>query len=498
MARCQGSTLCFTFFQIEEPSPLETLGILSFDAVKTMCRLVSLYKSLTDVEIHKLRRHVIKSKGVVNLNSHDECFLLNLACAERLEDLNLAAAAVSRLGSRCSNKSLTHFDAVYADIKNGAVDLKKLEFGTKNVEKLIEKMDRLVSATRNLLNSMESLSEMEASEKKMQKWRTMRVNNGLKVKVECFNDRIIYHKRQVQYFKQISLWNLTFDKVAGLMAQIICIVYARISFIFGSLLTGRNNEGNNNNNNNGVKVKGVFRMKLDNRCCRIEHSELYKINLCVFDKDEETLKKKTNKHVGYVLKCNKMGVIQFHSHSHSQAPAVDSFGIGKVAEKNNVVFRIAPATTVGGVGLSQRYANVILFTERIVHAAAAIGEDARKLLYEMLPEGLQMKLRGKLRAKWLKWEEGVESLAGEEEAGKSKAMDRWRDAAEEVMEWLAPLAHDTLKWQAERNLEKLKFETKPTVLLLQTLHYSNLEKVDEAIVDVLVGLSCIYWCQKQW
>ncbi|XP_058751202.1 protein PSK SIMULATOR 1-like [Vicia villosa] len=444
MARCQGSTLCFTFFHIEEPSPLETLGILSFDAVKTMCRLVSLYKSLTDVEIHKLRRHVIKSRGVANLNSPDECFLLNLACAERLEDLNLAAAAVSRLGSRCSSKSLIHFDAVYADMKNGGVDLKKLEFGTKNVEKVIEKMEKLVSATRNLLNSMESLSEMEVSEKKMQRWRTMRVNNGLKVKVECFNDRIIFHKRQVQYYKQISLWNLTFDKVAGM-----------------------------------------------------EHSELYKINISIFDKEEESLKKK-NKNDGYVLKCNKVGVIHFHSHSHSLVPAVDTFGNGKVAATNNIVFRLAPGTTVGGVGLSQRYANVILFTERIVHAAAAIGEDARKLLYEMLPEGLQIKLRGKLREKWLKWEEGVDSLVGEEEEGKSKAMERWRDAAEEVMEWLAPLAHDTLKWQAERNLEKLKFETKPTVLLLQTLHYSNLEKVDEAIVDVLVGMSCIYWCQKQW
>ncbi|CAL5192134.1 unnamed protein product [Lathyrus oleraceus] len=498
MACCQGSTLCFTFLHIEESSPLDTLGILSFDAVKTMCRLISLYKSLTDVEIHKLRRHVIKSKGVAHLNSLDECFLLNLACAERLEDLNLAAAAVSRLGSRCSNKTLTNFDAVYADMKNGAVDLKKIEFGTKNVEKVVDKMEKLVSATRNLLNSMESLSEMEVSEKKMQRWRTMRVNNGLKVKVECFNDRIIYHRRQVEYYKQVSLWNLTFDKVAGLMAQIICIVYARISFIFGSLITGCNINNNNNNNNNGVnKVKGVFRLKLDNRCCRIEHIELYKINLCIFDKDEETLKKKTKKHLGYVLKSNKMGVIHFHTHS----PVVEkesSVGVGNVATKNNIVFRLAPASTVGGVGLSQRYANVILFAERIVHAAAAIGDDARKLLYEMLPEGLQMKLRGKLRAKWLKWEEGVDSLVGEDEGGKSKAMERWRDTAEEVMEWLAPLAHDTLKWQAERNLEKLKFETKPTVLLLQTLHYSNLEKVDEAIVDVLVGLSCIYWCQKEW
>jgi hypothetical protein len=488
MARCQGSTLCFTFFHVDESSPLEkenTLGILSFDAVKTMCRLVSLYKSLSDIEIHKLRRHVIKSKGVSHLNSNDECFLLNLACAERLEDLNLAAAAVSRLGTRCSNKSLTHFETAYAEMKNGGVDLKKLEFGTRNVEKIIEKMEKLVFATRNLHNAMESLSEMEVSENKIQKWRTMRANNGLKVKVECFNDRIVYHKRQVQYYKQISLWSLSFDKVVGLMAQIICIVYARISFVFGSLISGCNN-----NNNNGVKVKGLYRLKMHNRCCKIEHRELYKINLCVLDKDE---KKKKN-HGGHNFKINKMGVIQFHS--HSLAPAVGTCGGGgKVVAKNNSVFRLAPPTTVGGVGLSQRYANVILFTERIVHASAAIGDDARKLLYDMLPERLKVKLGGKLRKMWLKLEEKSED---DEENQDKWTMSERRGAAEEVMDWLAPLANDTLKWQAERNLEKQKFETKPTVLLLQTLHYSNLEKVEEAIVDVLVGLSCIYWNQKQW
>ncbi|XP_045798121.1 uncharacterized protein LOC123892378 [Trifolium pratense] len=490
MARCQGSSLCFTFFHVEEPSPLEkenTLGILSFDAVKTMCRLVSLYKSLTDVEIHRLRRHVIKSKGVANLNSNDECFLLNLACAERLQDLNLAAAAVSRLGVRCSNKGLSNFETVYAEMKNGGVDLKKIEFGTRNVEKVVEKMEKLVSATRNLHNAMESLSEMEASENKIQKWRTMRANNGLKVKVECFNDKIVYHKRQVQYFKQISLWNLSVDKVVGLLAQIICIVYARISFVFGSLISGNNNN-NNNNNNNGVKVKGLYRMKMHNRCCKIEHRELYKINRCIFDKDEK--KKKNN--VG--VKINKMGVIQ--SHGHSLAPAVGSCsGGGKIVAKNNSVFRLAPPTTVGGVGLSQRYANVILFTERIVHASTAIGDDARKLLYEMLPERLKVKLGGKLRKMWLKLEENSED---EEENQEKWTMSERRGAAEEVMDWLAPLANDTLKWQAERNLEKQKFETKPTVLLLQTLHYSNLEKVEDALVDVLVGLSCIYWNQKQW
>ena len=67
---------------------------------------------------------------------------------------------------------------------------------------------------------------------------------------------------------------------------------------------------------------------------------------------------------------------------------------------------------------------------------------------------------------------------------------------EELLEWLSPVAHDTVRWQEERSMETARFEARTTALLLQTLHYSDLEKAEAAIVEVLVGLSCIYWCER--
>ena len=324
--------------------------------------------------------------------------------------------------------------------------------------------------------AMESLAEMEASEKKIQRWRAIRSksNHGLKVKVECFNDRIAYHRRQVQHYKQVSLWNQTFDKVVGLMSRIICIVYARICSVFGSLIMGCAKSNKN----------------LENCYCLLIHRELYMTNINIFNQTEEMLKRRS-RNPGHALK--KTGVIRFLNRHLPTHAANDGGDENKVA-RNNKVLRLAPLTTVGGAGLSQRYANVILFMDRCMHAAAAIGEDARMALYDMLPEKLKVKVKVKLRKQWLKWEENSDG-GGE---GHLAVAVRWRDTVEEVMKWLSPVAHDTLRWQAERNLEKQKFDTKPTVLLLQTLHYSGMEKVEEAIVDVLVGLSCIYWYQKEW
>ncbi|KAK7292926.1 hypothetical protein RJT34_15784 [Clitoria ternatea] len=476
MARChQGVAHLWCMFFQEQPSRSETLGILAFDAAKTMCRLISLYKSLSDGEILRLHRHIIMSKSITNLKSLDECFLLNLASAERLEDLNLAVTSVSRLAGHCSDKALIRFDTVFADIKHGVADLKKLEFGTREVERKIESMERFVSTTRSLHKAMESLTEMETAEKKLQRWRNMRANHGNKVKVECFSERILLTRRQVNYYKQVSLWNQTFDKVVGLMARIIYVVYPRICSLFGSLVSGVANDKHNN-------VKSVLRPNFENCCCRLEHRELYMTNLCLLDQNDGL--KKRPKDSPHMMK-------RFNSH-HIQTHRVELGNEGGAVANNNRVYRLAPPSTVGGAGLSTRYANMILLMERCAHAMA-IGDDVRVVLYEMLPERLREKLSVKLKHEWLEWEK----LEKGKDEGLSGVVMRWRETVEKKMEWLSPVAHNMVRWQAERNLEKQKFDTRPTVLLLQTLHYSDLQKVEEATVEVLIGLSCLYWYRKK-
>jgi hypothetical protein len=66
-------------------------------------------KSLTDSKISKLKIEILKSEGVLNLVSSNESHLLDLALAEKLDDLNHVAAVVSRLGKKCSEPALQGF-----------------------------------------------------------------------------------------------------------------------------------------------------------------------------------------------------------------------------------------------------------------------------------------------------------------------------------------------------------------------------------------------------
>lgn len=480
-----GHTFCHLFIQDKKhfPSPVpassSTLGILSFEAARVISRLVSLYRSLSDDEIRRLRIEIMLSKGVIYLNSRDERYLLSLAGAERLEDLNIAAEAVSRLGRKCTDLELVRFDLLYNDLKLGAIDTKRFEFGSKNVIKIVEKMEKLVSVTANLYTALQSLTELEHSERKIHRWKKNIIDPKQfgKTSFELFHQKMAYLRKQVHHYREISLWNMTFDKIVGSMARIVCIVFARISTVFGPYISGLNpNPRGYRLPNYAHHRKWASKTGSNYEFCKkglvcwlpwrkhYPHHHHHHHRLTYYDD---------------VRRLDTTSCVDDH----------DNVTGGEIGTNNNRLLGWAPPSTVGGSALTVRYANVIITAERCLHGPDTVNKDTREGLYEMLPVNLRTTVRSKLRSHWLKKKEELADGCD----GHALAMG-WRDALEEIMTWLGPMAHDTMTWQAERNFERQKYlegMSKPTVLLLQTLHFSDLEKTEAAIVEVLVGLSCV-------
>ncbi|KAF7112924.1 hypothetical protein RHSIM_RhsimUnG0178800 [Rhododendron simsii] len=431
-----------------------------------MSRLLSLYKSLDEAEVSKLRNQVMKSRGVAYLNSKDEASLLTLACAERLEDLDKAASTVARLGNRCSDFGLNRFDLVYTDLKLGIIDLGKLEYGSKDSHKRIEKMEKLVYATSRLYAALESLSELETSERKLHQWRN---NSTSKMALQAqatsfdlFNQKIAYQRKQVTHLKATSLWSQTFDRSVGLMARIVCIVYARICVVFGPFVSFLPH----------VSLRNV-------RCSHRRDIIRIQPEYCLIEPVREQV---VTTRSGPIPKVAKPKLVRFHS----QKSILYSADLGDSSSNNNRVFNAAGPATVGGSGLTLRYANLILLLEKYLDSGVTIGDDARGALYDMLPENLKTMVRTKLA-------KSASIGAAEEEEGDGESLaEGWREAMREIMGWLGPVANDTAIWQAERSFGKRRFEPRPPVLLLQTLHFSDKEKVEAAVAEVLVGLSFIY------
>lgn len=429
------------------------LGILAFEAAAAMSRLVSLHLSLSDAEVRRLRADVLRAEGVARLTSTDQSRLLRLACAELMADLDRAADDAARLGARCRGLPdapfLHDFDRVYAEAKRGA-GLARLDATvgfSRGAGKRFKKMERHVAATAKLYAEMDALTELEASERRMEQWKQhsgpIPAQSSKRQHADEPSSKLMgelrLQRHKVRRLTEGSLWSVAAHKVAKLMAKSVLAVLARISVAFGALVPG-------------------LPPPLAGRGWALGHSS--------GPMHQSTAPDGAIRHSAPIFRPKDTA----STSSESIKP---------------------PATTVGGSGMELRYANVILSAETLLKALrpAIRNEEAhdgmtelsmRDELYKMLPVTIRAAVKAKLR-------ERLRGRQVDEEAA-ATAMD----AVDGVLRWLGPMAHDTLRWHDERSMErKQRFSMHPRASMVQTLHFADRRKADAAIVEVLVGLSCM-------
>ncbi|KAJ1391822.1 hypothetical protein SESBI_36331 [Sesbania bispinosa] len=537
----------------------ETIGILSFEVASLMSKTVHLHKSLSESEISKLKNEILNSEGVKNLVSSDEAHLLELALAEKLEELNRVASVVSRLGKKCSEPALQGFEHVYGDIVGGVIDVKELGFLVKHMEGMVRKMDRYVSATRNLYSEMEVLNELEQAVKKFQ-------HNQHEESRRAFEQKLIWQKQDVRHLKDISLWNQTFDKVVELLARTVCTIYARISVVFGESALRKNSlvlgggsptmqnecgfmSGHINVQMNSERLKrnqskrNGFHPGSNGRMAMVERrgttskpqidmrrGELASLrpedfgfpcgtspgrlfmeclslssSVAKFDDIDDGYVVNKEDQYSHISSCRSVGIGNNSmkreqlchsgvlSHSQSGVPFTGELRQAKYGVQSCSTFgpksrlaHYAPPSTLGGSALALHYANVIIVIEKLLRYPHLVGEEARDDLYQMLPTSLRLSLKAKLKSY-------VKNLAIYD----APLAHDWKENLDEILRWLAPLAHNMIRWQSERNFEQHQIVSRTNVLLLQTLYFADREKTEESICELLVGLNYICRYEQQ-
>ncbi|KAI3677941.1 hypothetical protein L6452_37215 [Arctium lappa] len=416
----------------------DPLGILAFEAAKTVSRLISLYKSLSDSEISKLRKEIFKSKGVVYLNSDDEGHLLKLAYAEKMENLDKAAASVASLARKSSDLMLAGFDTIYSDIKSGKMDLKKFDYGSGKTKKEIRALKKFLSTTLYLYGSMKTFHGLEMSERKLNFPVLLKYMNFPAIDLKITQP----YRKPSRHVFNTNLWTQPFDKVVRLMSKVVCVIYARICMVFGpyvlDLPTAYNTSRQKGSTEQIPSEYWILDPRNGNRSPR-----------------SRLLRSKSIKHF---VRCN---------------------GRKMVESKTNRLFLTAGPNTLGGSRLQILYANLIMMAEESMKRRRA-KEEMRDDMYRMLPDHLKAMVKMKIRK--LKMDNN----------GGGIGKEKMKEALQKIFVWLVPMAHNTLVWQRERRVDMTSLETKPPVLLLQTLHFADKEKAEAAIAEVLAGLSLIY------
>ncbi|KAE9617603.1 hypothetical protein Lalb_Chr03g0037091 [Lupinus albus] len=531
----------------------EMIGILSFEVANVMSKTIHLHKSLSESEISKLRNEIFNSEGVKNLVSSDEAYLLELTLAEKLDELNRIAGVVSRLGKKCSEPALQGFEHVYGDIVGGVIDVKELRFLVKHMEGMVRKMVRYVNATRNLYSEIEVLNELEQGVKKFQHNQHEESRRAFEQKL-MWQKQDVKHLKDISLWNQTfdKVVELLARTVCTIYAR-ISVIFGEPSmrnnslglggsspamqnvsgFLSGQINVPMSSEGlkRSQSKKNGFHLDSVGRVFRERRgttstpwidmrrgglaslgpedfgfSCGTSSGRLFMECLSfrnsvskfgdaddgyVFDPDD-----RYNSHGVGVGNNNGMkrehlchsGVL---SHAQSGVPFTGDLRRVKFAvqscstfgPKSRLTF-YAPPPTLGGSALALHYANVIIVIEKLLRYPHLVGEEARDDLYHMLPTSLRLSLKAKLKSY-------VKNLAIYD----APIAHDWKENLDGVLRWLAPLAHNMIRWQSERNFEQHQIVSRTNVLLLQTLYFADREKTEEAICEILVGLN--YVCRYE-
>ncbi|KAM3279172.1 hypothetical protein ACQJBY_046468 [Aegilops geniculata] len=511
------------------------VGILSFELANAMSRAASLHRSLSAAEAARLLGPLcLASRAVRALVPGDDARLLALALAEKLDALNRVAAVAARLGRRCAAPPLQGFDHVYADLLAGRSPASAYPFfapASQSEAALLRQLDRLASATAALYAELDALADLEESARKLPTDEARR----------ALLQRARWRRQDARRLRDASLWGWTYDKAVLLLARAVCAVYHRICLVFGDpmrgldlLLVPDHKDGEHHQSSqchddqssrqlfsgpvtsakSGPIIDRVAADadpphpgRLRSNCGGNMFMECLSLSSSAAWKDDDGLDEDDESFfsgdASSCISAIRSGMLVAPpSSGEEHHDAAKKEGAGSRRRRSHThrrfgpkstVTSLAPASTVGGSALASHYANIIMIVEKLLQYPHLVGSEARDDLYGMLPSSLRSSLR-----KHLPRNLGIYDAF--------LAHD-WREALEKTLAWLAPMAHNMMRWQADRSFEQqhqMEVQLRGgngngngNVLLLQTLYFADRDKTEAVLCELLVGLNYICRYEQQ-
>ncbi|XP_062117491.1 protein PSK SIMULATOR 1-like [Humulus lupulus] len=510
----------------ENPEPV--IGILGCEVVGLMSKVANLWHCLGDKEIQRLREQIEDSVGVKMLVSEDDNYLFELALEEIIENFGCLSKSVVRLGRRCKDPLYHRLEQFFKDPFQTYFQWFGLAYRWKKMEKKVKKIEKFVAVTMQLSQEQDVLVELEQTLRRMQK------NSQLdRVKLLEYQQKVMWQRQEVKNLRGLCPSVRTYDYIVRLLARSLFTILERLKLVFG-VIQMASAEGKNN-----CEPRSSDCLLRTHSFSTHLHSSVHpsETNVCGFssgppvgsfakqvanvgknrlsdllqqDPHQSLTQRiklqnsKSRRHRGSFSGCMIGGVYSpvvencrpLVGGSMRLSPtymktANNTKSKGPLSSSNNVYLKLAMfnskskllnvrASTLGEAALALHYANVIILIEKLVSSPHLISADTRDDLYNMLPTTVRASLRAKIKlfAKTMGSSVYSPALAAE-----------WNMALLQILEWLAPLAHNMIRWHSERNIEKQHEVAKTNVLLVLTLYHANQAKTEAAITELLIGLN---------
>lgn len=467
-----------TILDTEKP----VIGIMSFEASRLMTKVANLWQVLSDKQMSRLQEELTNSLGTRKLVSDNHEYLMELALVEIIDNIKCVARGVARLGRKCTDPIYYNLDHIFDNPIESGVIWSGWSYKLKKMEKRVKKMRRFAAVTLQLCEELEVLSELENNLKRMQD------NNADQMKLNEFEKKVMWQREEVNGLREMSAWERSYDYIVRLLLRSLFTIVERVKGVFGiSTQIGSPGASDFPDDRCFVRSNSVsaFSVYPSNNLIQRSVSNLG-------DKPRKNLRihHPPRAFCGTQAPLKPRGLAQIGSIRRCMTSDLDSPKVNGTVEtfySNKRLFRDqngqkGQKPTLGDAALALHYANVIVFIERLALSPHFISSESREDLYHMLTTSIKNSLREKLH---------FSSNNNNLTVYSRDLASEWSSSMQKTLDWLAPLAHNMIKWHSERNFEKQNMGSGGNVLLVNTLHYADQVKSEDAITDLVLGLHYI-------
>ncbi|KAK1426035.1 hypothetical protein QVD17_14702 [Tagetes erecta] len=455
------------------------IGIMSFEVVRLMTKLANLWQVLSEKQMSRLQEELTNSLGTRNLVSDNFDYLMELALIEIIDNVKCVAQGVSRLGKRCTDPVYHNLDRIFDNPIEIDVSWRGWEYKLKKMEKRVKKMKRFAAVTLQLCEELEVLSELENGLKILQD------NDSNQMKVNEFEKKVMWQREEVNGLREMSTWVRTYDYIVRLLLRSLFTIVERVKGVFGISTQIKSpgvkgiRDGRCLVRSNSISTladypsKKSIQRSLSNLGFKQRKSLEVHHPSSVFCGAQTPVTSRSLAQVGLLKGCMTSDLDSPKVNIDSPKVNILVFSHKGLSKGQN---HLKP--TLGDAALALHYANVIIFIERLAISPHFISPESREDLYHMLTTRIKKSLKEKL------------NLFSKDDYNRDTASE-WSSSMQKTLDWLVPLAQNMIKWHSERNFEKQNMGSGGNVLLVNTLHYADQEKSEEAITDLVLGLHYI-------
>ncbi|GAA0171794.1 hypothetical protein LIER_25748 [Lithospermum erythrorhizon] len=488
---------------VPEPQKAD-LGIMSHEVASLMSKLVNLWQCLSDRQVIRLREEIVNSLGIQKLVSEDDDYLIDLVVSEMVETLRYVGKAAAVLGKRCVDTTYHHLEPIFnGDPVEMDPSWDKWEYKLKKMERRAKKMERFVAATSQLYQELDVLAELEQTLRRMQAGAELG-----HVKLLEFQQKVVWQRQEVKNLQEMSPWMRSYDYIVRLLVRSIFTIIGRIQNVL--IRNKVEDRSSGQVGHNGIAHSSSISALLRSSVHPSEKnlSKLYSGPIgrsfstlgLVSDKSRLNSKQPRASNGHFLKGCMTGGDSPIvESCMPSSGEISKATNTSAVTTINSIAAKVylfsskhrlldAPPLTLGHAALALHYANVIILIEKLASSPHLISLDARDDLYCMLPTTVRTTLRANLKIFKKSLTSSIYDAA---------LASEWSSALSKILDWLSPLAHNTIRWHSERNFEKQHVVSGFHVLRVQTLYYANQAKTEAAITELLLGLNYLTrFCQE--